>query len=65
MVKRLARGDQEINPLYDACRDCDIAYYQNQCHSDRHKADRYYKTESGKESNQVALAQVTRQLLGQ
>ncbi|KAF2885838.1 hypothetical protein ILUMI_20335 [Ignelater luminosus] len=37
---RLARGDQGINPLDEACKVHDIAYSQSNDLGDRHKADR-------------------------
>jgi hypothetical protein len=39
LEKRLARGDQGINPLDAACREHDIAYSQNKDLAKRHVAD--------------------------
>jgi len=39
LEKRLARGDQDINPLNAACRKHDIAYSHNNDLADRHVAD--------------------------
>lgn len=35
----MARGDRGINPLDEACREHDIAYFRSQALPDRHKAD--------------------------
>ncbi|KAJ8916447.1 hypothetical protein NQ315_014661, partial [Exocentrus adspersus] len=40
LEKRLAKGQQGINPLDSACRKHDIAYSQSNTLQDRHKADR-------------------------
>jgi hypothetical protein len=40
LEKRLARGDQGINPLDSACREHDIAYSRSSELVDRHAADR-------------------------
>ena len=40
LAKRLARGDQGINPLDAACREHDIAYSHSNNLSDRHAADK-------------------------
>lgn len=39
LAKRIARGDQGINPLDAACKIHDIAYAQNTNLDSRHKAD--------------------------
>lgn len=39
MKKQLARGEKEINLLYSACRDHDIAYECSNSIADRNKAD--------------------------
>lgn len=39
LQKRLSRGDVGINPLDQACREHDIAYFQHKSLVDRHKAD--------------------------
>lgn len=39
LTKRLARGDQGINPLDEACKQHDIAYAQSDSLTDRHHAD--------------------------
>ena len=39
LEKRLARGDQGINPLDAACREHDIAYSHSNDLADRHVAD--------------------------
>jgi len=36
----LERGDQEINPLDEACKEHDIAYSQNKALSEQHRADK-------------------------
>jgi len=35
----LERGDQEINPLDEACKEHDIAYSQNKVLSEQHRGD--------------------------
>ncbi|KAI8120059.1 hypothetical protein CVS40_8596 [Lucilia cuprina] len=40
LKKRLARGDKGINPLDTACREHDIAYFQNRDSTERSKADK-------------------------
>ncbi|KAL6418430.1 hypothetical protein ACFW04_012103 [Cataglyphis niger] len=40
LAKRLARGDQGVNPLDAACREHDIAYSRSGDLADRHVADR-------------------------
>ena len=40
LQKRLARGDQGINPLDAACRDHDIAYSRSNNLAERHAADK-------------------------
>lgn len=39
LEKRLKRGDVGINPLDEACKAHDIAYFQNSSLEDRHRAD--------------------------
>lgn len=39
LSERLARGDQGINPLDEACKEHDIAYSQSKDLTNRHKAD--------------------------
>lgn len=40
LEKRLARGDQGINPLDNACKEHDIAYSRTDDLTERHRADR-------------------------
>lgn len=40
LEKRLARGDQGVNPLDTACKSHDIAYHLNKDLGQRHKADK-------------------------
>jgi len=40
VTKRLARGDEGINPLDAACRQHDIAYSRSNDLTDRHAADK-------------------------
>jgi len=40
LTKRLARGDESINPLDAACRKHDIAYSRSNDLTDRHAADK-------------------------
>ncbi|XP_073972342.1 uncharacterized protein [Rhodnius prolixus] len=40
LQERLARGDKGINPLDEACKEHDIAYFKNKDLKSRHKADR-------------------------
>jgi hypothetical protein len=57
LKKRLARGDQGINPLDAACREHDIAYSQSKDLAKRHVADIYSQYQRGN-----ALPQETRLL---
>ncbi|EFN85673.1 hypothetical protein EAI_03324, partial [Harpegnathos saltator] len=40
LIKRLVRGDQDINLLHAACREHDIAYSRSNNLADRHAADK-------------------------
>jgi len=48
LEKRLARGDQGINPLDAACREHDIAYSRSNDLTERHAADRILGVKSRK-----------------
>lgn len=46
LIKRLARGDQGINPLDKACRNHDIAYWKHKDIEERHKTDQILANQS-------------------
>jgi len=48
LEKRLARGDQGINPLDAACREHDIAYSRSNNLTERHAADKILSVEARK-----------------
>ena len=61
--KRLARGDEGINRLDEACKKHDIAYSQSKANADRHAADRRMVAEIDSFPNKTTTEKIVRGII--